>query len=90
GLTAKWKAALSGLDEPGGFKSRADFYEPPNWQSGQKDFFEQTGLNEWYFQQVMRDEDEYYDDPTPFANKDTQQAVKVQGEPLYGDGTLDP
>ncbi|WP_018565527.1 ricin-type beta-trefoil lectin domain protein [Streptomyces sp. PsTaAH-124] len=78
-----WK--ISGLPTPGGFKSVADFEDPPGLPGdNRKDFFDQTGLGQWTAAQFWKDEDGFYEDPTPQADAETVKAVKELGTPLYG------
>ncbi|WP_373559109.1 ricin-type beta-trefoil lectin domain protein [Streptomyces sp. SA15] len=80
-----WQKPLSGLPTPGGFKSVADFQDPPGLPgSSEKDFFDQTGLGAWVGQRMWLDEGGFYEDPTPKADDATVKAVKDLGTPLYG------
>jgi hypothetical protein len=80
-----WQKPVSGLPTPGGFKSVADFEDPPGLPgSDEKDFFDQTGLGAWVGQRMWLDESGFYEDPTPKADDATVKAVKDLGTPLYG------
>ncbi|MET7389957.1 ricin-type beta-trefoil lectin domain protein [Streptomyces sp. NPDC005529] len=78
-----WK--ISGLPTPGGFKSVADFEDPPGLPGDSRDnFFGQTGLSRWIWEQFWKSEGDFYEDPTPKADDATLKAVKDLGTPLYG------
>ncbi|KAB1141910.1 virulence factor [Streptomyces luteolifulvus] len=78
-----WK--ITGLPTPGGFKSVADFEDPPGLPgSNEKNFFEQTGLSKWIWEQFWKREGDFYEDTTPKADETTVKAVKDLGTPLYG------
>ncbi|WP_416983075.1 ricin-type beta-trefoil lectin domain protein [Streptomyces sp. T028] len=79
-----WKKPLSGLSYPGGFKSVADFQDPPGLPGGGKDYFEQVGITPWLGAQWWKSEGDYYEDPTPEADEATAKAVTDLGTPLYG------
>ncbi|MER5599075.1 RICIN domain-containing protein [Streptomyces sp. NPDC002265] len=91
GRLREWQKPLSGLPTPGGFKSVADFNDPPGTAGRGQDFFEQVGITPWLGAQWWRSEGDYYKDPTPLADDATLKAVKDLGTPLYGkdpDATL--
>ncbi|MFD9005192.1 ricin-type beta-trefoil lectin domain protein [Streptomyces sp. NPDC059582] len=76
---------ISGLPTPGGFKSVADFEDPPGMPGDSRDnFFGQTGLSKWIWEQFWKSEGDFYEDPTPKADAATVKAVKDLGTPLYG------
>ncbi|MEU9430797.1 ricin-type beta-trefoil lectin domain protein, partial [Streptomyces sp. NPDC048342] len=82
---SEWKKPVSGLPAPGGFKTVADFEDPPGLPGDDtQDFFEQTGLAQWAGSRMWLAEDPFYDDPTPKADDVTLKAVKDLGTPLYG------
>ncbi|MFF3849413.1 ricin-type beta-trefoil lectin domain protein [Streptomyces sp. NPDC002328] len=88
-----WKEPVSGLPQPGGFKSLADFEWPPGTSAstGDKDFFDQAGLGPWIGSRMWLHEGDFYKDPTSKADEKTVKAVKDLGTPLYGkdpDATL--
>ncbi|WP_181139088.1 hypothetical protein [Streptomyces sp. Ru72] len=74
---------ISGLSTPGGFKSVAAFEQPPGAPNGE-DFFQQTGLSKWIWEQFWKNEGDLYEDPTPKADDATAKAVTDLGTPLYG------
>ncbi|WP_030321165.1 RICIN domain-containing protein [Streptomyces sp. NRRL B-3229] len=80
---------ISGLPQPGGFKSKVDFEWPPGTSSDEPNFFQQTGISTWIWEQFWRSESDFYRDLTPQADEATVKAVKSLGDPLYG-GELDP
>lgn len=81
----EWKKPVSGLPTPGGFKSVADFRDPPGLPgSDEKSFHDQTGLSQWIHDQFWKQESDLYQDPTPKADEATVKAVKDLGTPLYG------
>ncbi|MEU6093245.1 RICIN domain-containing protein [Streptomyces sp. NPDC047079] len=76
---------IHGLSDPGGFESIADFERPPGaGGDDRQNFFAQTGLSQWIWQQFGKREGDFYQDPTPKADDATVQAVKDLGTPLYG------
>ncbi|WP_446750582.1 virulence factor [Streptomyces sp. WZ-12] len=84
-LAKGWQTPLEGLDTPGGFTD-SDFHWPPGSPGdGKKDFYGQTGLGQWYSGLFWQEEDQFYEDPTPSADKETKNAVAAQGGPLYGE-----
>lgn len=86
----EWHKPVAGLPTPGGFKTVADFEDPPGLVGDDtQDFFEQTGLSQWVGSRMWTAEDPFYDDPTPKADDVTLKAVKDLGTPLYG-GDPDP
>jgi len=81
---------ISGLSTPGGFKSVTDFEWPPGVGGDDRpNFFQQTGLAKWTWEQFWKSEDDFYRDLTPKADEATVKAVKDLGDPLYGK-TPDP
>ncbi|MFI8075131.1 ricin-type beta-trefoil lectin domain protein [Streptomyces sp. NPDC086033] len=81
---------ISGLPTPGGFKSVADFEWPPGTSGDDGlNFFQQTGISKWIWEQFWKSEDDFYRDLTPKADEATVKAVKDLGDPLYG-GDPDP
>ncbi|MGC0402934.1 hypothetical protein RKD27_005578 [Streptomyces sp. SAI-126] len=81
---------ISGLPQPGGFKSKTDFEWPPGTSGDDgPNFFQQTGIAKWIWEQFWKSEDDFYRDLTPAADEATVKAVKDLGDPLYG-GDLDP
>lgn len=79
-----WKGPLSGLDYPWeGFSSNADFYWPPGSNDGKENFYQQTGLSQWYWGRFWQSESALYEDSTPLADATTQNSVTTQGAPLY-------
>ncbi|WP_105974366.1 RICIN domain-containing protein [Streptomyces geranii] len=81
----EWKKPVAGLPTPGGFKSVADFQDPPGLPgSEEKSFHSQTGLSQWIYDQFWKTEGDLYEDPTPSADAATLKAVKDLGTPLYG------
>ncbi|MEU1476022.1 ricin-type beta-trefoil lectin domain protein [Streptomyces sp. NPDC005760] len=82
---------ISGLPTPRrGFKSVADFEWPPGTSGDDGlNFFQQTGISKWIWEQFWKDEGDFYRDPTPRADDATVKAVKDLGDPLYG-GDPDP
>ncbi|MER7568412.1 ricin-type beta-trefoil lectin domain protein [Streptomyces sp. NPDC097941] len=81
---------ISGLPTPGGFKSDVDFMWPPGTSNdGRPNFFQQTGIYRWIWEQFWKDEGDFYRDPTPRVDEAGLKAVKDLGDPLYG-GDLDP
>ncbi|MEW2302217.1 RICIN domain-containing protein [Streptomyces sp. NPDC006655] len=81
----EWHKPVAGLPTPGGFKTVADFEDPPGLVGDDtQDFFEQTGLSQWVGSRMWTAEDPFYDDPTPKADDVTLKAVKDLGTPLYG------
>lgn len=81
---------ISGLPTPRGFKSVVDFEWPPGTSNdGRLNFFQQTGISKWIWEQFWKDEGDFYRDPTPRADDATVKAVKDLGDPLYG-GDPDP
>ncbi|MGX1475116.1 UNVERIFIED_CONTAM: hypothetical protein RKD50_003924 [Streptomyces canus] len=81
---------ISGLPQPGGFKSKADFEWPPGTSSDDRpNFFQQTGISKWIWEQFWKSEGDFYRDLTPKADEATVKAVKDLGDPLYG-GDPDP
>ncbi|ANZ20182.1 hypothetical protein SNOUR_34770 [Streptomyces noursei ATCC 11455] len=82
-LAKGWQAPLEGLDTPGGFTD-SDFHWPPGSPGdGKKDFYDQTGLGQWYAGLFWQQEDTFYEDPTTSADKATRNAVAAQGGSLY-------
>nr|WP_319213461.1 RICIN domain-containing protein [Streptomyces sp. ME02-8801-2C] len=80
-----WQKPVLGLPTPGGFKSVADFQDPPGLPgSEEKDFFQQTGISQWIWDRFWKTEGDLYKDPTPKADEATLQAVRALGTPLYG------
>ncbi|MGY1498223.1 ricin-type beta-trefoil lectin domain protein [Streptomyces sp. QTS52] len=80
-----WQKPVSDLSYPGGFTSVADFRDPPGLPgSKEKDFFQQTGISQWIWEQFWKTEGDLYEDPTPAADAATVTAVKNLGTPLYG------
>ncbi|WP_055527478.1 ricin-type beta-trefoil lectin domain protein [Streptomyces graminilatus] len=76
---------ISGLPTPGGFKSVTDFEWPPGVGGDDRpNFFQQTGLPKWIWEQFWKSEGDFYRDLTPPADQDTVKAVKDLGDPLYG------
>uniref|UniRef100_UPI00404002A2 ricin-type beta-trefoil lectin domain protein n=1 Tax=Streptomyces sp. SS7 TaxID=3108485 RepID=UPI00404002A2 len=84
GRLQEWKKPLSTLSYPGGFKSVADFQDPPGLPGGGKDYFEQVGISPWLGARWWKSESDYYEDPTPKADDATAKAVTDLGTPLYG------
>ncbi|WP_329243805.1 ricin-type beta-trefoil lectin domain protein [Streptomyces canus] len=81
---------ISGLPQPGGFKSKVDFEWPPGTSSDDRpNFFQQTGISKWIWEQFWKSEGDFYRDLTPTADEATVKAVKDLGDPLYG-GDPDP
>jgi hypothetical protein len=81
---------ISGLPTPSGFKSVADFEWPPGTSGDDRpNFFQQTGISKWIWEQFWKSEGDFYRDLTPKADDATVKAVKDLGDPLYG-GDLDP
>ncbi|KQW12834.1 ricin-type beta-trefoil lectin domain protein [Streptomyces sp. Root369] len=81
---------ISGLPTPGGFKSDVDFMWPPGTSGDDGlNFFQQTGIYRWIWEQFWKDEGDFYRDPTPKVDDATLKAVKNLGDPLYG-GDPDP
>ena len=81
---------ISGLPTPGGFKSVADFEWPPGTSGDDRpDFFQQTGISKWIWEQFWKSEGDFYRDLTPKADEAGVKAVKDLGDPLYG-GDPDP
>ncbi|MFJ8632763.1 RICIN domain-containing protein [Streptomyces sp. NPDC093568] len=82
---------ISGIPQPGGFQSLADFEWPPGTSADPRpDFFQQTGLSKWIWEQFWRSEGDLYEDPTPKADDATVKAVKDLGTPLYSEKPYDP
>ncbi|MEU2158968.1 RICIN domain-containing protein, partial [Streptomyces sp. NPDC019396] len=80
-LWSSWKKPLEGLEEP----PIAEFDEPPGGTGDDKGtFYEQTGLTSWVADRFWKSEHDFYEDPTPRADKTTVKAVKDLGAPLYG------
>ncbi|MFF7068693.1 ricin-type beta-trefoil lectin domain protein [Streptomyces pseudovenezuelae] len=76
---------ISGLPTPVGFKSVADFEWPPGTSGDDGlDFFQQTGISRWIWEQFWKSEDDFYRDPTPKPDEAGVKAVKDLGDPLYG------
>ncbi|WP_338673041.1 ricin-type beta-trefoil lectin domain protein [Streptomyces sp. SCSIO 30461] len=78
-----WKKPLEGLTEP----PIAQFDEPPGGPGpldDEGDFYYQTGLSKWIDDRFWKNESDFYEDPTPKADKATVKAVKDLGKPLYG------
>ncbi|MEU8588016.1 polymorphic toxin-type HINT domain-containing protein [Streptomyces sp. NPDC048664] len=73
-----WEAPLSGLYEPGGFKSDADFHWAPD-----PDFFSSVGLGHWLSQQFWTAEDTFYKEPSPLANDASAKAATDLGNARY-------
>ncbi|MER5432105.1 ricin-type beta-trefoil lectin domain protein [Streptomyces sp. NPDC002588] len=84
GRLDEWKKPLSGLSDPGGFQSVADFRDPPGLAGRGESFFQQVGITPWLGAQWWKSEDDYYEDPTPKADDATAKAVTDLGTPLYG------
>ncbi|WP_371674439.1 RICIN domain-containing protein [Streptomyces sp. NBC_00289] len=83
-LRDTWKKPLDGLTNPAGFTD-TDFHWPPGSPGdGKEDFYSQTGLSKWVAERFWKDEDDFYEDPTPRADEQTVKAVKDLGTPLYG------
>ncbi|WP_406216663.1 ricin-type beta-trefoil lectin domain protein [Streptomyces canus] len=81
---------ISGLSTPGGFKSVADFEWPPGTSGDDRpNFFQQTGISKWIWEQFWKSEGDFYRDLTPKADEAAVKAVKDLGDPLYG-GDPDP
>lgn len=81
---------ISGLPMPGGFKSVADFEWPPGTSGDDRpNFFQQTGISKWIWEQFWKSEGDFYRDLTPKADDAAVKAVKDLGDPLYG-GDPDP
>ncbi|MEU5047282.1 ricin-type beta-trefoil lectin domain protein [Streptomyces griseorubiginosus] len=81
---------ISDLSQPGGFASKVDFEWPPGLGGDDRpNFFQQTGISTWIWEQFWRSESDFYRDLTPQADEATVKAVKGLGDPLYG-GELDP
>ncbi|MFI7499060.1 ricin-type beta-trefoil lectin domain protein [Streptomyces sp. NPDC049687] len=80
----EWKKALSGLSDPGGFQSIADFTDPPGLAGRGENYFQQVGITPWLGAQWWKAEGDYYADPTPKADDATAKAVTDLGTPLYG------
>ncbi|MDH6550915.1 ricin-type beta-trefoil lectin domain protein [Streptomyces sp. SAI-041] len=81
---------ISGLPTPSGFQSKADFEWPPGTSGDDRpNFFQQTGISKWIWEQFWKSEGDFYRDLTPKADEATVKAVKSLGDPLYG-GELDP
>ncbi|MFJ6387694.1 ricin-type beta-trefoil lectin domain protein [Streptomyces sp. NPDC091972] len=81
---------ISGLSQPGGFQSKADFEWPPGTSGDPRpDFFEQSGISTWIWDQFWKSESDFYRDLTPPADEAAVKAVKDLGDPLYG-GDPDP
>ncbi|MFJ8104203.1 ricin-type beta-trefoil lectin domain protein [Streptomyces sp. NPDC096132] len=77
--------SISGLSTPGGFDSGVDFEWPPGLGGDERpNFFQQTGLSKWIWEQFWKSEGDFYRDPTPKADEATVNAVKDLGTPLYG------
>ncbi|MFJ1974602.1 ricin-type beta-trefoil lectin domain protein [Streptomyces sp. NPDC087903] len=84
GRLGEWKKPLSTLSYPGGFKSVADFADPPGLAGRGQDYFQQVGITPWLGAQWWKSEGDYYEDPTPKADDATAKAVTDLGTPLYG------
>ncbi|MFD5596191.1 ricin-type beta-trefoil lectin domain protein [Streptomyces griseorubiginosus] len=81
---------ISGLPTPSGFKSVADFEWPPGTSGDDRpNFFQQTGISKWIWEQFWKDEGDFYRDLTPKADDAGVKAVKDLGDPLYA-GDPDP
>ncbi|WP_239158311.1 ricin-type beta-trefoil lectin domain protein [Streptomyces sp. SID13726] len=81
---------ISGLPTPSGFQSKADFEWPPGTSGDDRpNFFQQTGISKWIWEQFWKSEGDFYRDLTPKADDATVKAVKSLGDPLYG-GDPDP
>ncbi|MFK4102656.1 ricin-type beta-trefoil lectin domain protein [Streptomyces sp. NPDC019531] len=81
---------ISGLPTPSGFKSKADFEWPPGTSGDDRpNFFQQTGISKWIWEQFWKSEGDFYHDLTPKADETAVKAVKELGDPLYG-GDPDP
>ncbi len=78
-----WGTPLQGLPTPSGFTT-AGFAWPPGIDGQGKSFFDQAGLGPWLGDRMWLNEDGFYKDPTPAADKDTGAAVTQLGTPLYG------
>ncbi|WMD09248.1 RICIN domain-containing protein [Streptomyces sp. FXY-T5] len=88
---AEWEKPLTGLEQPGGFDSLADWQDPPgSIGSDQDDFHKQTGLTSWVADKFWKDEGDFYEDSTPKADARTLKAVTDLGGPLYGEKPYDP
>ncbi|WP_405899961.1 virulence factor [Streptomyces sp. NBC_00727] len=75
---------LYGLDDPGGFSSDVDFAWPPGFPGDTRgNFYDQTGLSQWYWDSFWQSESELYEDPTPRADDTTHDGVTAMGTPLY-------
>ncbi|MER6237622.1 nucleic acid/nucleotide deaminase domain-containing protein [Streptomyces clavifer] len=82
-LHNSWK--ITGLEQPGGFSSVADFQWPPGTSGDDgEDFHSQTGLTGWIADRFWKHESDFYEDATPPADEETIAAVKALGQPLYG------
>ncbi|MFE0099839.1 RICIN domain-containing protein [Streptomyces sp. NPDC059009] len=79
-----WQKPLDGLTTPAGF-TEGGFHLPPG-SSGDdgESFHAQTGLSKWVSDRFWKQDDDFYEDPTPRADEKTVKAVKDLGAPLYG------
>ncbi|WP_241757287.1 RICIN domain-containing protein [Streptomyces sp. WAC00263] len=78
-----WQQPLSGLSTPAGF-TETGFHWPPGTSGQGENFFAQTGISKWIWNQFWKSEGDFYKDPTPTADDATVKAVKDLGIPLYG------
>jgi hypothetical protein len=85
-LRGGWQKPVDGLTTPAGFTS-ADFHWPPGSSGdGKDDFYGQTGLTKWTADRFWEEEDDFYQDTTPKADKKTLKAVDDLGTPPLRDG----
>lgn len=78
-----WRKPLDGLTTPAGF-TESEFHWPPGTSGGDgESFHAQTGLSKWVSDRFWKDDDDFYEDPTPQADRKTARAVKDLGTPLY-------
>lgn len=78
-----WQQPLSGLPTPAGF-TETGFHWPPGSSGQGENFFAQTGISKWIWNQFWKSEGDFYKDPTPKADDATVKALKDLGTPLYG------
>ncbi|MFJ1556594.1 hypothetical protein [Streptomyces mirabilis] len=74
---------LSGPSTPAGF-TETGFHWPPGTSGQGENFFAQTGISKWIWNQFWKSEGDFYKDPTPTADDATVKAVKDLDIPLYG------
>lgn len=78
-----WEKPLEGLTTPAGF-TETGFHWPPGTSGNDGESFDsQTGLTKWISDRFWKDDDDFYEDATPSADKTTAKAVKDLGTPLY-------